>query len=103
LTNQTDQVDEAQKTDFRAAAKSLKLPEDLRIDKKVPNALYDIYYVPGYDKFSLGNNPDFQEENPKKKRDRLRTLAQKNINTNTLPNLTCTFFVVNPSKSNWYG
>lgn len=86
LTSKTDQVDEAQRKELRGAAKTLNLPEDLRVEKKVANALYDIYYVPGYDKFSLGNNPDFKEEDSRK--NRLRTLAEKNMNTNTLPNLS---------------
>ena len=41
--------------------KRLMLPDDINIERKVPNPLYDIYYVPGYDKYSLNNCPDFQK------------------------------------------
>ena len=34
------------------ARTKLSLPSDLRIEKKVANPIYDVYYVPGYDKYS---------------------------------------------------
>jgi len=75
-------VEEEEKRKMQETAKkTLNLPEDLRVEKKVSNALYDIYYVPGYDKYKLGQVPDFAEDDKKKqKNNRLRTLAEKNIN-----------------------
>ena len=71
----------ATKQELDKAAKTLNLPEDLRVEKKIPNPLYDIYYVPGYDKYKLGDCPDFKEED-KKKSAKLGFLAEKNLRMN---------------------
>jgi len=65
LTNKTMEEERAAKQELEKAAKTLNLPEDLRVEKKVANPLYDIYYVPGYDKYKLGDCPDFKESDKK--------------------------------------
>jgi len=88
LTAKTAEEELIKQQELEKASKTLKLPEDLKVLKQVPNPLYDIYYVPGYDEFKTGHIPDFNEDdNKKKSSNRLRTLAEKNINSNTLPNL----------------
>ena len=99
LTNKTMEEELFNKQEMEKAAKTLKLPEDLRVEKKIPNPLYDIYYVPGYDQYKLGNNPDFKIED-KKKSNRLRTLAEKNINNSTMPSLNSSKIFVYNLKAN---
>ena len=62
LLNGTQQSAELTDEEREAARTKLNLPEDLRIERVVPNPLYDIYYIPGYDKYKIeGQCPDFDK------------------------------------------
>lgn len=87
ICDQPKNLDELDKEQVR---QKLGLPEDLRIERKVDNPLYDIYYIPDYDKFAIGGCPDFKtSDNGITKKGKLRqnSLLSSTGNSATLPNL----------------